>query len=74
MILKGFFIEHVVYDKLVKEHLLQKTSLFCKNPIITGFSGSYGGTLNRNKYKMMLRNIERLILRILNIHQFLIEY
>lgn len=71
---EGIFIEHVVYDKLVKDQLFQKTSLFYKNPIITGFSGSYGGTLNRNKYKMMLRNIERLILRIFNIHQFLIEY
>lgn len=71
---EGIFIEHVVYDKLIKDQLLQKTSLFYKNPIIIGFSGSYGGTLNRNKYKMILRNIERFILKALNIHEFLIEY
>jgi hypothetical protein len=71
---EGVFIEHVIYDYLVKNKLLQHTKFFYKNPIITGFSGSYGGTLNRNKYKMILRNIERSILRVLNIHEFLIEY
>jgi hypothetical protein len=71
---EGIFIEHVVYNKLLKEDLLQKVNLFPKNPIITGFSGSYGGSLNRNKYKMMLRNIERFILKSLNIHEFLFEY
>lgn len=71
---EGVFIEHVIYDHLVKNKLLQHTNLFYKNPIITGFSGSYGGTLNRNKYKMILRNIERCVLRVLNIHEFLIEY
>lgn len=70
----GIFIEHVVYNKLVSLNLWHKINLFYRNPIITGFSGSYGGTLNRNKYKMILRNIERRILRILNIKQFLIEY
>lgn len=71
---KGRFIEHEVYNKLVTENLLKDVKLFSENPIITGFSGSYGGTLNRNKYKMNLRNIERKILAILGIHQFRIEY
>ena len=70
----GIFIEHVVYNKLVSVNLWHKINLFYNNPIITGFSGSYGGTLNRNKYKMILRNIERRILRFLNIKQFLLEY
>ncbi|MDX2173159.1 MAG: hypothetical protein SFY56_08570 [Bacteroidota bacterium] len=70
----GIFIEHVVYTKLVSLNLWHKVNLFYKNPIIYGFSGSYGGTLNRNKYKMMLRNLERRILRFLNVKQFLIEY
>jgi hypothetical protein len=70
----GRFIEHVVYEKLITENVLNKVNLFSKNPVITGFSGSYGGTLNRNKYKMMLRNIERKILKAFGIHQFLIEY
>lgn len=71
---EGIFIEHVIYKYLKANNLLPKATLFRKNPIITGFSGSYGGTLNRNKYKMILRNIERFILRTLNIHEFLIEY
>ncbi|MFO0322855.1 MAG: hypothetical protein ACK504_10555 [Bacteroidota bacterium] len=71
---KGIFIEHVVYDYLIKNHLLKNTNLFHKNPIISGFSGSYGGTLNRNKYKMMFRNLERFILKAFNFHEFLIEY
>lgn len=71
---KGNFIEHVVYEKLVSENALKNVNLFPKNPVITGFSGSYGGTLKRNKYKMMLRNAERILLRIAGIHQFIIEY
>lgn len=71
---KGKFIEHVVYDILIEKGLLNKVKLFIENPIITGFSGSYGGTLNRNKYKMILRNFERKILSIFGIHQFVIEY
>jgi hypothetical protein len=71
---KGRFIEHEVYNKLVTKNLFKDIQLFSENPIITGFSGSYGGTLNRNKYKMKLRNIERKILAILGIHQFIIEY
>lgn len=71
---EGKYIEHLVYQKLISEGVLNKTDLFYKNPIIKGFSGSYGGTLNRNKYKMMLRNIERKILKSAGIHQFVIEY
>lgn len=71
---KGRFIEHEVYDKLIESGMLNKVKLFGVNPIIMGFSGSYGGTLQRNKYKMKLRNIERKLLRVLNIQQFIIEY
>lgn len=71
---EGKFIEHVVYEQLISKNLLQRINLFHKNPIITGFSGSYGGTLHRNKYKMILRNIERKVLSILGVHEFLIEY
>lgn len=71
---KGKFIEHVVYSRLVKRNLLDKVGLFAENPIITGFSGSYGGTLQRNEYKMMLRNVERKFLRTLGFHQFVVEY
>ena len=71
---EGIYIEHLVYETLISKNSLRKTSLFSKNPIIKGFSGSYGGTLHRNKYKMMLRNSERKILKLLGIHQFIIEY
>jgi hypothetical protein len=71
---KGRYIEHEVYNKLVSENVLNNVNLFMENPIITGFSGSYGGTLSRNKYKMKLRNLERKILALLAIHQFIIEY
>lgn len=68
------FIEHVVYDTISQNNLWKNVSIFKTNPLIKGTSGSYGGTLNRNKYKMMIRNIERKILLTLNINQFLIEY
>ena len=64
----------MVYDILIENSILNNVELFNENPIITGFSGSYGGTLNRNKYKMILRNFERKLLSILGIHQFVIEY
>jgi predicted AAA+ superfamily ATPase len=70
----GRFIEHVVYERLLKAKALDKVELFRENPEISGFSGSYGGTLQRNKYKMILRNLERKFLRACGIHQFLIEY
>jgi hypothetical protein len=71
---KGRFIEHVVYERLKKEHSFDKVKLFSQNPVISGFSGSYGGTLKRNKYKMIARNIERKLLRGLGFHEFLFEY
>lgn len=71
---KGIYIEHLVYDTLLKNDLINKVQLFKKNPIIKGLSGSYGGTLNRNKYKMILRNIERKIFKLIGINQFIIEY
>lgn len=70
----GIFIEHVVYKKLIENNIINSVTIFRENPIITGFSGSYGGTLNRNKYKMILRNFERKVLKIIGIHQFIIEY
>jgi hypothetical protein len=70
----GIYIEKVVYEKVQAEKLEREIKLFSKNPIITGISGSYGGTLNRNKLKMKVRNIERKLLRAFGINQFLIEY
>ena len=70
----GRFIEHEVYDTLINNNVLNKVKLFDKNPVITGFSGSYGGTLHRNKYKQFVRNVERKLLSVAGIQQFLIEY
>jgi hypothetical protein len=71
---KGVYIEKIVYDKIQVEKLEKKARLFSLNPIIVGISGSYGGTLNRNKIKMKIRNVERKLLRAFGINQFLIEY
>lgn len=71
---QGIFIEHVVYNTIVQNQLWNYVSLFKLNPSIQGTSGSYGGTLSRNKYKMLVRSTERKILSALNINQFLIEY
>lgn len=71
---KNRFIEHVVYHKIAQAQLWKHTSLFPVNPLIRGVSGSYGGTLNRNKYKLMLRNLERKLYGVLGIKQFLFEY
>ena len=71
---KGIYIEKVIYEKVHAEGLEKKVRLFSSNPVITGISGSYGGTLHRNKIKMMIRNIERRVLHILGIKEFLIEY
>lgn len=71
---KGVFIEKVAYNKVMEGKGMQKAELFKSNPVITGTSGSYGGTLNRNKLKMRIRNIERKLLRLFGIKQFLIEY
>ena len=71
---KGVYIEKIVYDKIQSEKLEQKVRLFSMNPIIVGISGSYGGVLNRNKIKMKIRNVERKLLKVFGINQFLIEY
>jgi len=70
----GRFIEHVVYDQIITADLKSKTALLPFNPQYRGVSGSYGGSLQRNKYKMMLRGVERQVNRTLGIPQFLIEY
>ena len=72
--LAGRFIEHVVYDKIMNTDLKSKTALLPFNPQYRGVSGSYGGSLERNKYKMMVRGVERKLNRSLGIPQFLIEY
>lgn len=71
---KSIFIEHVIYNCILKNGLLNQITMFIKNPIIIGTSGSYGGTLNRNKIKMKLRNIERKLYSFIGIKQFLFEY
>ena len=71
---KGIYIEKIIYEEVKAKKLGKQTQLFSKNPIIVGTSGSYGGTLNRNKLKMKIRNIERKLLRTFGINQFLIEY
>lgn len=70
----GTFIEHVLYDEIVNSSLKSITTLLRKNPEYRGISGSYGGSLERNKYKMMVRQVERKINRSLGIPQFLMEY
>jgi hypothetical protein len=71
---EGIYIEKIVYKKLIADDLLKKINPFSSNPLITGISGSYGGTLNRNKIKLKLRNMERKFMRLFGIKQFLIEY
>lgn len=70
----GIYIESIVYDKMFSENLTNRIAPFPYNPIIKGISGSYGGTLNRNKLKMKIRNIERKFMRVFGIKQFVIEY
>ena len=71
---EGRFIEHVLYDEIMHSDLKSKTQLLPENPQYHGVSGSYGGSLERNKYKMMVRGVERSLNRSLGIPQFLIEY
>lgn len=71
---KGIYIEKLVYKKLQEQDLFAQVSLFPVNPVITGISGSYGGTLNRNKIKMQVRNAERALLRLFGLNQFIVEY
>jgi hypothetical protein len=70
----GMFIEKVIYNKLVNDHLLGSVKMFGENPQIQGVSGSYGGSLKRNPVKMMIRQMERKIFRMIGVKQFLIEY
>ena len=70
----GTYIEKVIYEKIREERLEKNVRLFSYNLIITGISGSYGGTLDRNRVKMKIRNLERKLLRLFGINQFLIEY
>jgi len=71
---EGIFIEHVLYREIISTDLIRKTSLLPFNPQYEGISGSHGNTMKRNKYKMMLRSMERSINKSLGIRQFLIEY
>ena len=71
---KGVFIEHVLYSKINSSPLRSKTKLLPQNPQYEGVSGSHGNTMERNKYKMMIRKVERRLSNSLGIHQFLIEY
>lgn len=71
---KSVFIEKIVYEKIKIENLENSIALFPANPVIIGTSGSYGGTLHRNNFKMIVRNFERKLLRALGIKQFLFEY
>lgn len=71
---KGLFIEKAAYNKVMAGKGIEQVELFKSSPVITGTSGSYGGTLNRNKLKMRIRNVERGLLRLFGIKQFLIEY
>lgn len=68
------YIEHVLYDEIMHSDLKSQTRLLPENPQYRGVSGSYGGSLERNKYKMKVRSIERRLNRNLGIPQFLIEY
>lgn len=70
----GRFIEHVIYDKIVRSDLINSCALLPENAQYEGLSGSHGATMARNKYKMMARGLERIINRRLGIRKFLIEY
>lgn len=71
---EGRFIEHVIYEKVATTQLAQVTRLLPYNPRLEGVSGSYGGSLQRNKYKMMLRAAERSLNRGFGIRSFMVEY
>lgn len=71
---EGRYIEHVLYDTIMNSELRHQSRLLPENPQYEGVSGSYGGSLARNPYKMKVRSIERRLNRNLGIPQFLIEY
>ena len=70
---KGIFIEKVIYSYLKKNHLMNSVTMFPVGPRISGVSGSYGTSVSRNKWKMKIIDIERMALRIFNIHEFPFE-
>jgi hypothetical protein len=70
----GRFIEHVLYDRIDGNDLISYCTLLPENPRFEGISGSHGAALSRNKYKMMVRRIERSLSRNMGIRKFLIEY
>ena len=71
---KGIIIEQIVYGKISPPHINTQTRLFKRNLQIEGVSGSYGLPIKRNRLKMLLRGLERQLLRLANINEFLIEY
>ena len=71
---KGIIIERLVYDKIKSSGVDSQVKLFPKNLQIEGISGSYGLPLKRNNLKMRIRNIERKLLRLAGINEFLMEY
>jgi len=71
---EGVFIEHVLYREIAGTNLINKTSLLPANPQYEGVSGSHGNSMKRNKYKMMVRSLERSVNNSLGIRQFMIEY
>ena len=71
---EGCYIEHVLYDTIMYSELRHQSRLLPENPQYEGVSGSYGGSLARNPYKMKVRSAERKLSRSLGIPQFLIEY
>jgi hypothetical protein len=71
---EGVFIEHIIYEIVKSEIPRNLVSLLPQNPYFEGISASYGGSLQRNKYKMMVRGIERKVNSKLGINEFLIEY
>jgi hypothetical protein len=71
---KGVFIEHVLYREIFGSDLIRYTGLLPENPDYEGVSGSHGNSMKRNKYKMKVRSLERMINKSLGIPQFLIEY
>jgi hypothetical protein len=71
---RGRFIEHVLYDAIVNSGLIRQTALLPANPKYEGVSGSHGNSMARNKYKMMVRSVERALSRALGVKSFHIEY
>lgn len=70
---EGIFVEHIVYNKL-KETDNKNIDIFNETPFYKGISGSYGGSLNRHPLKIKLINIERNLLKVLNLKELVIEY